>query len=79
VPKTLREGILKACHDDIMAGHLGRTRTYDKVQQWYFWPSLARDVDRYVRVCRECQARKTGVYKKPPGFLEVSHVEKPWD
>ena len=79
VPKTLREGILKACHDDITAGHLGRTRTYDKVQQRYFWNSLAGDVDRYVRACRECQARKKGVYKKPPGFMELSHVEKPWD
>jgi hypothetical protein len=52
VPKTLREGILKACHDDITAGHLGRTRTFDKVQQRYFWNSLAGDVDRYVRACR---------------------------
>nr|CAH0102049.1 unnamed protein product [Daphnia galeata] len=78
VLKTLREGILKACHDDITVGHLGRTRTYDKVQQRYFWNSLAGDVDRYVRACRECQARKMGVYKKPC-FMELSHVEKPWD
>jgi hypothetical protein len=74
---TLRESILKACHDDITAGHLGRTRTYDKVQQRYFWSSLVGDVERYVRACRECHAKKKGV--KPRGFMELSHVEKPWD
>lgn len=32
VAKTLHGEVLKAYHDDITAGYLGRTRTYDKVQ-----------------------------------------------
>ncbi len=69
VPKALREDVLRACHDDVLAGHLGRNRAYDKVQQRYFWQSLAHDLERYVKSCKKCQSRKRGVYKKPPGFL----------
>ena len=42
--------------------------------------ALTGDVDRYVRACRECQARKKGA-----GVMETTRVhgavacEKPWD
>lgn len=36
VPDELRTVVLKACHDDITSGHLGVTRTLDKVSRRFF-------------------------------------------
>lgn len=40
VPKSLRQEILAACHDDVTAGHLGLKRTLNKIGQRYFWPKM---------------------------------------
>ena len=79
IPKNLRTTILQACHDDITSGHLGETRTYDRVTQRYFWHGISRDIERYIKACPDCQSRKKGQYRKPSGFLELTHIEKPWD
>jgi hypothetical protein len=79
IPKELRPTILQACHDDITSGHLGETRTYDRVTQRYFWHGISRDIEKYIKACPDCQSRKKGQYRKPPGFLELTQVEKPWD
>ncbi|GJV56719.1 putative nucleotidyltransferase, ribonuclease H [Tanacetum coccineum] len=42
-------------HDE---GHVGRDRTLQLVQASYFWPSMKKEVDRYVKRCRVCQVSK---------------------
>ena len=37
--------IIKACHNDATAGHLGRTRT---LSGRYYWPGIFGDVTRAV-------------------------------
>ena len=44
IPKCLRAEVLQACHDDTISGHLGVTRTYDRVTQRYFWHGISRDM-----------------------------------
>ncbi len=79
VPKAWRAELLRACHDDITAGHMGQTRTLFKLQQRYYWPCMKEDVNDYVRNCQSCQARK-GTYRKPAGLLEVSQrAELPFE
>ena len=45
-----RKRILNACHTDSTAGHLGRTKTYYKVAERYYWSGLYDDVVRLVSV-----------------------------
>lgn len=52
-----------------MAGHLGVSRTYDRVRRRFFWPGLARSVRRYVAACEPCQRRKKPS-SLPAGFLQ---------
>ncbi|KAI9557135.1 integrase core domain protein [Daphnia sinensis] len=35
--RAFRKSILLACHDDMMAGHLGEARTWERVKQRYYW------------------------------------------
>lgn len=68
VPTTLRADILRACHDEPSSGHLGFTRTLERIRRSYYWPRLAKTVKQYVRTCRDCQRRKTPPMR-PAGLL----------
>ena len=48
---TQREHILKACHSGPTAGHLGRTKTFYKISERYYWPGLYKDVKEFVSNC----------------------------
>lgn len=59
VPPALRGGILRQFHDSMVeGGHLGRRHTMAKIMQYYYWPSLEKDVWSYIRTCPECRRYK---------------------
>ena len=48
--------ILKASHDGPCGGNFANKRTGHKVlQMGYYWPSIFRDAQNYVRRCDSCQ------------------------
>ncbi|UYV63259.1 hypothetical protein LAZ67_2003565 [Cordylochernes scorpioides] len=78
IPKHLRSEVMADLHDAPTAGHLGFTRTYDKVKKRFYWPGLYRTVRQYVSHCRECQRRKK-LPRHPAGQLvSIPPVEKPF-
>lgn len=62
-PSSLRQDVLKACHDAPRGGHLGANKTEAKVRQSHWWPKLAESCAVYVRSCVLCQLQKP-----PTGF-----------
>ena len=58
IPKSIRKSAVYACHDDIVAGHLGFKRTLLRIQQRYWWPKMTKDVRWYVQSCKKCQFSK---------------------
>lgn len=52
---SLRLQLIKELHSE---GHVGRDRTIQLVADAYFWPSLHRDVARYIERCVVCQQAK---------------------
>lgn len=55
VPAPLRPQILSLAHDPGWAGHLGITKTYNRILRYFFWPGLKSDVVKYCRTCHVCQ------------------------
>ncbi|KAI9177860.1 hypothetical protein LWI28_019962 [Acer negundo] len=60
--------IIKELHGE---GHVGRDRTFQLVKASYFWPTIWKEVERYVERCRICQvskgkATKAGLYMPLP-------------
>ncbi|XP_056860149.1 uncharacterized protein LOC130508589 [Raphanus sativus] len=47
--------IISELHNE---GHIGRDLTLQLVASSYFWPTLRRDVERFVARCRICQHAK---------------------
>lgn len=56
--QALRLEIIRASHDDPLAGHFGRDKTIDLVRRHFHWGSLNADVEEYVRTCEVCQKTK---------------------
>lgn len=55
VPTTFRLQVLSLAHDHVLSGHLGITKTYDRILHHFFWPGLKCDVAAYCRSCHTCQ------------------------
>ena len=55
VPKSLRQKILKECHDSPSAGHVGMRRNLEQIDRQFHWHGLRGDVTSYVRSCPTCQ------------------------
>jgi hypothetical protein len=69
LPSALIPDILSAYHDNPLSAHFGVTRTYKKIRDHYFWLTMYRDIQRYIRSCTKCVVSNTQRCKKP-GFLQ---------
>ena len=59
VPKGLQLPILQSAHDDIIAGHLGLTKTYEVIRQRFYWPNMFVDIQHYCKSCPDCAMKKS--------------------
>lgn len=76
VPKYDRNNILKIHHDDpLTGGHLGIFKTYNKINNNYFWPGMKSDIRKYVNACKVCcehkpeQRMKAGMMGEKPTIV----------
>ena len=70
VPGVYRQYILDIAHDTPMSGHLGINKTYRKVQNHFYWPSLKQDVAQYFSSCHTCLVCGKINQKIPPVSLK---------
>jgi hypothetical protein len=54
---SLRLKIIQERHNE---GHVGRDKTVLLVAEHFYWPTLWKEVDKFVRCCRVCQVSKGG-------------------
>jgi transposase len=75
IPLPYREALIKSLHDSPFAGHMGVAKTTQRVQRFYFWPGMVKDIKRYVAKCEICNrgkpSRKMVVAAKAVLFHEV--------
>ncbi|KAJ9522418.1 hypothetical protein QJQ45_008294 [Haematococcus lacustris] len=64
----LREHILHEMHDAAYAGHVGMTKTLERVTRVFWWNTVRADVRDYVGTCDACQRDKSS-NPKPGGLL----------
>ena len=73
VPEIIRSGVISRYHDDPLGGHFGIDKTQELIGRKYYWPSLKKDVESYVRGCDVFLASKA-VRHKPYGDLQLLPV-----
>ena len=55
VPKVKRTLLLNQAHASLAASHLGIQKTMQRLQLYYTWPNLKKDVENFVGSCNSCQ------------------------
>ena len=80
VPKILEAEILKGTHDSPFSGHLGVSRTLERIRRRFFWPRMRESVEEYIRQCDTCMQRKLPANKNkaPLKNIEVSEPFTFW-
>ena len=70
VPRSdeLRLHLMKTHHNSPAFGHPGRAKTLELIQREYYWDTMRRDVDRFVRNCDTCHRSRTSRHA-PFGLL----------
>lgn len=79
VPRALRGRLLHEFHDSKVAGHSGVLRTFKQLVQQFYWPSMYKSVQEYVRQCVICQKTKSETLA-PAGLLQPLPIPcRVWD
>ena len=63
VPEIIWTELISRHHDNPLAGHFGINKTKELIDWKYYWPSLRKDVEAYVKGCDVCLASKAGRHK----------------
>ena len=77
VPATeeLKRQILEEAHSSAYAMHLGSTKMYRTLKEYYWWSGMKREVAEYVSKCFICQQVKAE-RQKPSGLLQPLPIPK---
>ncbi|PKI58591.1 hypothetical protein CRG98_021054 [Punica granatum] len=74
VKHCLRAHIIQQLYSE---GHVGRDRTLQLVQSSYFWPSIHKEVEKYVQHCKVCQVSK-GIATNAGLYMPLPIPSQPW-
>ena len=77
VPISLRMHIMHLCHDSTVAGHLSFDKTYNSLKRKYYWPTMAKDMDQYIRSCSTCSVTKHQTWPPKPSLILLDPVHRP--
>ena len=55
LPTLCRKATLQLAHEILLAGHLGRKKTGQRILQRFYWPFLFKNVTAFCRTCERCQ------------------------
>ena len=69
IPKVIWTELISWHHNNILAAYFVVDKTRELVGRKYYWPSLRKDVEFYVKGCDVCLTSKT-VRHKPYGDLQ---------
>ena len=78
VPTSLRQRILRECHDIPSVGHVGIRRTLELLERSYHWRSMRKDATQYVQTCPTCQMIKPDTRKKAGALQPIPPPERKW-
>jgi len=58
IPEQKLNQILKATHDHPLAGHAGINNTISRLKEKYYWKTMYKDINNYIKTCDICQKRR---------------------
>ena len=74
----LRFRFIKKFHDDPAAGHPNKTKTYEILSRYYYWPGIIDDVKRFVKNCYGCRRSKNSRDKYHGALKPLPVPDRRW-
>ncbi|KAJ8401402.1 hypothetical protein AAFF_G00386330 [Aldrovandia affinis] len=74
VPELLQRQVYETLHD--YGGHFSDASTINKLRRSYYWPSMVKDVQCWVRQCKRC-ALARDVFPKAQAPMTCTNVTAP--
>ena len=74
----LQSEVLKSRHDNPLAGHLGFHKTFASIRKDFYWKSMRKDIQEYVRSCKICPLNKSTMKKRPLPITPLPTPDAPW-
>ena len=59
VPQPRKYEILSSIHNHVAGAHFGVHKTFQKLKQRYWWPSMFKDVEHWCKSCVDCAMKKS--------------------
>jgi len=53
-----RKNLIHEKHATKIGGHKGVNKTYNRLRQNFYWPTMKQDIQAYIKDCRNCQIKK---------------------
>ncbi len=79
-PQLFRLQVLTLAHDHCLFGHLGISKTYQRILRYFFWPGLKSDVVKFCRSCHTFQVSGKPNQKIPAAPLHpIPVVGEPFE
>ena len=78
VPYSRRSQFLSMVHDDVLAGHFGANKTFQRLKDRFFWTGMKRDVEAWVSSCEACQSTKRNFDRDKAPITGMPIVDKPF-
>ena len=78
VPTEFRTKIIQHAHGSIFGGHLGITRTKQRVSQNFFWPGMGKQIKLFCRTCHTCQLQGHGQDKTKAQLCPLPIISQPF-
>ena len=70
------EYVMREVHEGICGNHFGaRSLEHKLIRAGYYWPTMLRDAQSYVKACDKCQ-RFSNLIRRPSE--ELSPITAPW-
>ena len=55
----VHEGLGDCAKATSMGSHRGRTLTYEKISERFYWYNISNDVANYIKMCEKCQKHQS--------------------
>lgn len=83
IPNGSQATVIKLFHDEQLAGHLGRDKTFHKMFPIVWWKGMYKHIRTYIQTCDLCQRFKSNVNRKnrlmysssPCRIWECAHID----
>ena len=73
ISEIIQSELISRYYDNPFAGYFGIDKTQELISRKYYWPTLRRDVEAYIKGCDVCLASKA-IWHKPYGNLQTLPV-----